>query len=383
MKAIRVHEFGGPEVLRYEDLPLPEPGAGEARVRLAAIGVNFIDVYHRKGQYPGKLPLTLGREGAGVVDAVGAGVADVKPGDQVAYEGVMGAYAEHALVPAEKLVLVPDGVSLDLAAATMLQGMTAHYLAHSTFPLKPGDTALVHAAAGGVGQLLVQIAKRRGARVIGTASAAKLELARAAGADEVISYNEDDFEAAVRSLTGGKGVDVVYDSVGKTTFDKSLNCLRPRGYMVLYWPVQRAGTAARPAGAQRQRLAVSNTPDAGALHRHARGAAESYQRPVRLGCRRRAEGDSRHDLPARQGRRCPSLPRGPPDQGQSAADPIELRMEDRGWRIAGHLRYLPSSIFYLPASACAPSPRYSRTFARRRAVGRCGGRTSGTPALPD
>lgn len=234
MKAIRVHEFGGPEVLRYEDLPLPEPGAGEARVRLAAIGVNFIDVYHRKGQYPGKLPLTLGREGAGVVDAVGAGVADVKPGDQVAYEGVMGAYAEHALVPAEKLVLVPDGVSLDLAAATMLQGMTAHYLAHSTFPLKPGDTALVHAAAGGVGQLLVQIAKRRGARVIGTASAAKLELARAAGADEVISYNEDDFEAAVRSLTGGKGVDVVYDSVGKTTFDKSLNCLRPRGYMVLF-----------------------------------------------------------------------------------------------------------------------------------------------------
>ena len=187
-----------------------------------------------KGQYPGQRPLTLGQEGAGTVDALGPGVADRKPGEHVAYASVQGAYAEYALVPAEKLVPVPDGVSLDLAAATMLQGMTAHYLAHSTFALKPGDTALVHAAAGGVGQLLVQIAKRCGARVLGTASAAKLDLARAAGADEVISYNEDDFEAAVRSLTGGKGVDVAYDSVGKTTFDKSLNCLRPRGYMVLF-----------------------------------------------------------------------------------------------------------------------------------------------------
>jgi NADPH2:quinone reductase len=234
MKAIRIHEFGGPEVLRYEDLPLPEPGPGEARVKLAATGVNFIDIYHRKGQYPGQLPLTLGQEAAGVVDAVGADVADVKPGEHVAYAGAQGAYAEYAIVPAARLVPVPEGVALDLAAAVMLQGMTAHYLTHHTFALKPGDTALVHAAAGGVGQLLVQLAKRRGARVIGTASAAKLDLARAAGVDEVISYNEEDFEAAVKRLTDGKGVDVVYDSVGKTTFDKSLNCLRRRGYMVLF-----------------------------------------------------------------------------------------------------------------------------------------------------
>ena len=234
MKAIRIHEFGGPEVLRYDDLALAEPGADEARVKLAAVGVNFIDIYHRKGQYPGKLPLTLGQEGAGIVDAVGEGVSDMKPGDHVAYASVQGAYADYANVPVERLVPVPEGVALDLAAAVMLQGMTAHYLTHHTFALKPGDTALVHAAAGGVGQLLVQIAKRCGARVIGTASAAKLDLARAAGADEVIGYNEEDFEAAVKQLTGGKGVDVVYDSVGKTTFDKSLNCLRRRGYMVLF-----------------------------------------------------------------------------------------------------------------------------------------------------
>jgi len=234
MKAIRVHEFGGPDVLSYDDVPLPEPGPGEARVKLSAAGVNFIDIYHRKGQYPGKRPLTLGQEGAGVVDALGPDVADLKPGDRVAYASVQGSYAEYAIVPAARLVPVPAGVGLDLAAAVMLQGMTAHYLAASTFPLNPGDTALVHAAAGGVGQLLVQIAKRRGARVIGTASAAKLDLARAAGADEVIGYNEEDFEAAVKLLTGGRGVDVVYDSVGQTTFDKSLGCLRPRGYMVLY-----------------------------------------------------------------------------------------------------------------------------------------------------
>ncbi|MFN8481268.1 MAG: alcohol dehydrogenase catalytic domain-containing protein, partial [Kouleothrix sp.] len=176
MQAIRIHEFGGPEVLRADELPLPEPGPGEARVKLAASGVNFIDIYHRKGLYPGKLPFTLGQEGAGTVDAVGTDVADVKVGDQVAYASVQGAYAEYAIVPAARLVPVPMGVPLDQAAAVMLQGMTAHYLAFSTFEIKPGNTALVHAAAGGVGQLLVQIAKKRGARVIGTASAAKLEL---------------------------------------------------------------------------------------------------------------------------------------------------------------------------------------------------------------
>ncbi|MEP7190057.1 MAG: quinone oxidoreductase, partial [Roseiflexaceae bacterium] len=235
MKAIRIHGFGGPEALSADELPLPEPGPGQARVKLAAAGVNFIDTYHRKGLYPGQLPLTLGQEGAGVVDAVGAGVSEVQPGDRVVYAGVQGAYAEYALVPAARMVQVPSEVSFETAAAAMLQGLTAHYLAFSTFPLKPGDTALIHAAAGGVGRLLVQLAKRCGARVIGTASTdAKIALARSGGADEVIAYTREDFEATTKRLTDGKGVDVVYDSVGKTTFDQSLNCLRPRGYLVLY-----------------------------------------------------------------------------------------------------------------------------------------------------
>ncbi len=235
MKAIRVHSFGGPEVLTYEEIPLPEPGPGEARVRIEAAGVNFIDIYHRTGQYRGQLPMILGMEAAGVVDAVGAGVTEVRPGDRVAYAMQQGSYAEYAIVPAWKLVPVPDEIDGRSAAAVMLQGMTAHYLTHSTYPLQPGDTALVHAAAGGVGLLLVQLAKRRGARVIGTVSTEeKARLAREMGADEVILYTQADFEAEVRRLTQGRGVDVVYDSVGRATFDKSLNCLRPRGYLVLY-----------------------------------------------------------------------------------------------------------------------------------------------------
>jgi NADPH2:quinone reductase len=235
MKAVRVHQFGGPEALSYDEISLPEPGPGEARVKIEAAGVNFIDIYQRTGQYRGQLPLTLGMEAAGVVDAVGPGVSDVKPGDRVAYAMQQGSYAGYAAVPAWKLVPVPDDVDLWQAAAVMLQGMTAHYLTHSTYPLQPGDTALVHAAAGGVGLLLVQLAKRRGTRVIGTVSTEeKARLAREAGADEVILYTRTDFETEVKRLTDGKGVNVVYDSVGKTTFDKSLNCLRPRGYMVLY-----------------------------------------------------------------------------------------------------------------------------------------------------
>jgi NADPH2:quinone reductase len=235
MKAIRVHEYGGPEVLSYEEAPLPEPGAGEARVKIEAAGLNFIDVYHRMGRYPAELPITPGVEGAGVVDAVGPEVSDLQPGDRVVYAMQMGSYAEYAVVPAWKLVPVPDGVDTRQAAAVMLQGMTAHYLTHSTYPLQPGDTALVHAAAGGVGLLLVQLAKQRGARVIGTVSTEeKARLAREAGADEVILYTQVDFEAETKHLTGGEGVNVVYESVGKTTFDKSLNCLKPRGYMVLY-----------------------------------------------------------------------------------------------------------------------------------------------------
>lgn len=235
MKAIRVNEYGGPEALSYEDVPVPVPGPGEARVKITAAGVNFIDVYQRTGQYKGALPFTLGTEGAGTVDAVGADVVDLQAGDRVAFAMSPGAYAEYAIVPAWKLVPVPEEISLETAAAVMLQGMTAHYLARSTFPIEIGQSVLIHAAAGGVGLLLVQIAKQRGAFVIGTVSTEeKAQLARKAGADEIIRYTEQDFVAETRRLTGGKGVHVVYDSVGKTTFEGSLNSLRPRGYLALF-----------------------------------------------------------------------------------------------------------------------------------------------------
>ncbi|OGL03855.1 MAG: NADPH:quinone reductase [Candidatus Rokubacteria bacterium RIFCSPLOWO2_02_FULL_68_19] len=235
MKAIRIKTLGGPEVLTLEDIPDPKPGPGEAVVKLEAAGLNFIDVYYRTGLYKAQLPITLGVEGGGVVTEVGPNVAEVKVGDRVAYSGVLGSYAQFAAVPAARLVKLPEGLDGKAGAAAMLQGMTAHYLSHATYPLKPGDWCLVHAAAGGVGLLLCQMAKMRGARVIGTVSTeAKAKLARAAGADEVILYTTQDFEAEVKRITGGAGVPVVYDSVGKTTFDKSLNCLAPRGVMVLY-----------------------------------------------------------------------------------------------------------------------------------------------------
>ncbi len=217
------------------ELPVPQPKANEAVVKLAASGVNFIDVYIREGRYKSPPPFVLGQEGAGVVDAVGASVTTVKNGDRVAWTGLMGSYAEYAAVPADRLVPIPDGVTDQQAGAAMLQGMTAHYLSHDTYPLKRGETALVHAAAGGVGLLLVQMAHHIGARVIATVSTDdKARLAREAGADEVILYTQSDFEGETKRLTGGKGVDVVYDSVGKTTFDKGLNVLRPRGVMVLF-----------------------------------------------------------------------------------------------------------------------------------------------------
>lgn len=235
MKAVRVHQTGGPEALVYEDIPTPTPAAGEALVKIEATGVNFIDVYQRMGNYPLPTPFTIGQEAAGVVAAVGNGVEGLKVGDRVAYCSVNGTYAEYAVAPAARLVPLPDGISTRDAAAVMLQGMTAHYLLYSTYPVKAGDTLLIHAAAGGVGLLVVQMAHRLGARVIGTVSTeAKAELAREAGADEVILYTEQDFEAEVKRLTGGAGLDVVYDSVGRTTFDQSLNCLHPRGYMVLF-----------------------------------------------------------------------------------------------------------------------------------------------------
>lgn len=235
MKAVRIHTHGGPDVLRVEEVPAPEPGPGEARVRLAACGVNFVDIYQRLGQYRLTLPVALGQEGAGTVDAVGPQVSEVRVGDHVAFANVMGSYAEYAVAPAWRLVPVPSGLDDRIAAAVMLQGMTAHYLAHATYPLKPGDAALIHAGAGGVGQLLVQMAKRKGARAIATVSTdEKAEIARSVGADDIVLYSRTDFEVEVKRLTAGRGVNVVYDSVGKDTFEKSLGCLALRGMMVLY-----------------------------------------------------------------------------------------------------------------------------------------------------
>ena len=234
MKAIRIHAHGGPEVLQLDEIPVPVPGPGQALVRIEAAGVNFIDIYHRTGLYKVQLPYVPGQEGAGVVTAVGPDVAGVATGDRVAYTGVPGAYAELAAVPVDRLVPLPAGVTFRQAAAVLLQGITAQYLATSTYRLAAGEACLVHAAAGGLGLLLCQIAKRLGARVIGTVSTeAKAELARAAGADEVILYTQQDFEAEAKRLTRDAGVQVVYDSVGKTTFDKSLNCLARRGMLVL------------------------------------------------------------------------------------------------------------------------------------------------------
>lgn len=235
MKAIVVEKCGGPESLIYRDYAVPEPGAGEALVRIEAIGLNYIDVYHRTGLYPLPIPFIPGMEAAGVVESLGEGVRGLSVGDRVAYAMQPGAYAEFAAVPAWKLVPVPEGLDSRSAAAAMLQGMTAHYLVTSVYPLKAGETALVHAAAGGVGLLLIQMAKRIGARVIGTVSTPeKARLVQETGVGDVIVYTESDFEKETRSLTGDKGVDVVYDSVGKDTFIKSLNCLRPRGMMALF-----------------------------------------------------------------------------------------------------------------------------------------------------
>jgi NADPH2:quinone reductase len=235
MKTIQVKTVGGPGSMELMEVPTPAPGPGQALVKIAASGVNFIDVYFRTGLYKADVPVALGNEGAGTVEAVGEGVTEVAPGDRVAYAMVRGSYAEYALAPAWQLVRIPDGLDFRQAAAAMLQGMTAHYLTHSTYPLKQGDTCLVHAAAGGAGALIVQMAKRRGARVFGTVgSEAKARVAREAGADEVINYSTQDFEQEVKRLTDGRGVDVVYDSVGASTFMKGLNIIRKRGFMVLF-----------------------------------------------------------------------------------------------------------------------------------------------------
>jgi NADPH2:quinone reductase len=235
MKAIQIQQTGGPEVLKLAELPIPEPGPGQVLIRVEATGVNFIEIYFRKGTYKSSMPLIPGSEAAGTVEELGPGVTGFKAGDAVVSVSVLGSYAEYALVAAASLVKIPDGLNMEQAAAAMLQGMTAHYLSHSTFQLAAGHTALIHAGAGGVGLLLTQMAVRIGARVITTVSTEeKAELSREAGASEVILYTQKDFEPEVKRLTGGKGVEVVYDSVGKTTFEGSLNCLRPRGLLALF-----------------------------------------------------------------------------------------------------------------------------------------------------
>jgi NADPH2:quinone reductase len=235
MKAMRIASFGGPEVLRLEDVPISSPRSGQVLVKVEAAGLNYIDVYHRTGLYPNPLPFTPGLEGVGTVAALGPDVTGLRQGDRVAWASALGSYAEQVIAPAAQLVTVPAGIDPHSAAAVMLQGMTAHYLTESTYPLKAGDTCLVHAAAGGVGLLLVQMAKQRGARVFGTVSTdEKAALAREAGADEVILYTKQDFPAEVKRLTGGRGLQVVYDSVGQSTFEKSLDCLTLRGMLVLY-----------------------------------------------------------------------------------------------------------------------------------------------------
>lgn len=233
MRAVQVERFGGPEVLTVRDVQAPQPGPGEAVVDVAASGVNFTDVYHRTGHYPNPLPFTPGSEGAGMVSAVGPGVTDVRVGDRVGWVNVIGSYAEQAVVPADRLIPLPDGVDAETAAATLLQGLTAQYLVRSTYPVRPGDDVLVHAAAGGMGLLLTQLVKHLGGRVLGTASTPeKAGLARVAGADVVVGY--DDVPATVREFTAGKGVAVAYDGVGASTFEASLSSLRPRGYLVSY-----------------------------------------------------------------------------------------------------------------------------------------------------
>ena len=274
MKLIQVKQTGGPEQLQYVDAPKPAAGPKQALVKIAAAGVDFIDVYHRIGLYKLDLPFTPGMEGAGTVEAIGPDVTEVKPGDRVAYAMQRGSYAEYAVVPAAILVKLPDSVSFETAAAAMLQGMTAHYLTHSTFPLKPGDTCLIHAAAGGVGRLAVQMAKMLGAFVIGTAgNAAKVDLARSAGADEVINYTEQDFVSEVKRITKGRGVDVIYDSVGVATFLKGLDCIRARGMMVLFGQSSGPVAPIDPNILNPQRVTLPDAAESRAALRDPRGVA--------------------------------------------------------------------------------------------------------------
>ena len=351
MKAIRVHRTGGPEVLRLEDVPIPEPGPGQLLVRVEAAGVNFTDIYHRTGLYKVQFPFTPGREGAGVVERVGQGVTTARPGDRVVSESAMGTYAEYAIVGAERAVAVPEGVEAPLAAAAMLQGLTAHYLAYSTFPLKPGDTCLVHAAAGGVGLLLCQIASRIGARVIGTAGTeAKATLAREAGAAEVILYTETDFVEETRRLTDGAGVQVVYDSVGRTTFLKGLDCLVPRGMMVLYGQSSGPVEPFDPQLLQPEGLPLRHQTHAGALRRRPERAAAADRGIDGVGEGWVTAGEDRSAAPAGRGGRGARGARGAKDDREGPPRPMSSGGQSPGKRASEGLAASPA-----PASRRRPS----------------------------
>ena len=302
MQAIRVNQPGGPEALSYESIDDPSPAADEAVIRIEAIGVNYIDTYQRSGLYPLDPPFTLGMEGAGVVDAVGSNVSGLAAGDRVAHAMHLGSYAELQAVPAAQLIKLPDGIDTRQAAAAMLQGMTAHYLAHSTYPLAAGHTAVVHAGAGGVGRLLSQMAKRAGARVIATAGTpAKAEIAAEAGADDVIIYTEVDFLEEVRRLTDGAGVEVVYDGVGAATYETQFRLPEAARSPGPLRRVQRPGAGAEPTDPQCQGLAIPHPSQPGPLHAHARRVGVARGRCLVLGCGRRAVP---HDRPrSRTGRR--------------------------------------------------------------------------------
>ena len=312
--------------MELAELPVPQPKANEAVVKVAASGVNFIDVYFREGRYKASVPFVLGQEGAGVVSAVGSDVTSVKQGDRVAWTGLQGSYAEYAAVPVDRLVPIPAGVTDQQAAATMLQGMTAHYLSHDTYPLKRGETALVHAAAGGVGLLLVQMAHNIGARVIATVSTEqKAKLAREAGADEVILYTQSDFEEETKRLTGGKGVDVVYDSVGKTTFEKGLNVLRPRGYMVLFGGSSGAVPPFDLIALSQKGIALRDSSDSGTLHRYSRRIGGAIGRGVRHDGCRQAEATHRTHLSARRGATSPPRSGRKKNDREVVADSVTLK----------------------------------------------------------
>ena len=321
MKVIYIEQTGGPEVLKYGDLPDPHPAPGQALVKVAATGVNFIDTYHRMGLYKIPMPAILGSEGAGTVEAVGDGVSNFKRGDRVAWAMARGSYAEYAAIPTNVLVKIPDAVDSTQAAAALLQGMTAHYLTHSTFALTGGHTALIHAAAGGTGGLMVQMAKMLGARVIGTAgSPEKAEIARKDGADEVILYREHDFAEETRRLTNGAGVEVVYDSVGASTFSKSLDCLKPRGMMVAFGNASGPVPAIDPLILSQKGSLFLTRPSLQHYVLTRRGARMARRRRFALDSGKQAEPSHRPRLPIAGGRASAPRSRRPQNHGQTYPD---------------------------------------------------------------